>query len=112
MTKKGRGPLEDCGGTRGWNDVKAAFRAPAATRTPEQTDLVRWAQEVSGIDATFDPFKEPDVVQMNYEARWENHMKAFLNLPDEEFPDDDDVFGNSDSEDDERVEYTGLAYVV
>ncbi len=110
LPAKGWGPVEDCGGPSGWNDVKAAFRAAAATRTPAQVDLVRWAREQSGLEAAFDPFKDPNVVQMNYEARWENHMRGFMNLPDEEYPDDDDVSGSS--EDEGRIEHTGFALMM
>ena len=57
--------------------MKAAFRVPASQRNPEQRFRVKWAKEGSGLGEACDPFKEPDLVQMNYEGRWENHFEAF-----------------------------------
>ncbi|KAF9549273.1 hypothetical protein CPC08DRAFT_715475 [Agrocybe pediades] len=74
---QGCGPIEDCGSIPGWEEVKAAFRVPAAQRTSEQRYKVQWAKDVSGLGDACDPFKEPDVVQMNYEGRWENHLQAY-----------------------------------
>lgn len=34
----------------------------------------------SGLDAKFDPFKEPNVVQMNYERRWRNHLEHYMQM--------------------------------
>jgi hypothetical protein len=50
---------------------------------------VRWAGEASGLDAKFDPFKEPDVVQMNYEGRWENHLEHYMQMEGEALPERD-----------------------
>lgn len=37
----------------------------------------KWAGDVSGKGDDYDPLKEVDIVPMNYEARWENHIRAF-----------------------------------
>ena len=75
----GRGPVEDCGGTYGWDKVKIAFRAlRAASANERQHELVTWAGEVSGLGDAFDPFAVPDIVQMNDEGRWEHHLRASM----------------------------------
>jgi hypothetical protein len=92
----GCGPVEDCHGTTGWNDVKAAFRSP--NLTAEQRSLVPWAKAVSGLGDAFDPFAEPDVTVMNYEGRWENHLRAYMEASGEHVEpyglddDDDELF--------------------
>ncbi|TFK33372.1 hypothetical protein BDQ12DRAFT_738798 [Crucibulum laeve] len=73
----GCGPVEDSGGTTGWETVKSAFRAQNPRIT--QSERRKWAREVSGLGDEFDPFKEPGVVQMNYEGRWENHLELYMN---------------------------------
>jgi hypothetical protein len=49
-----------------------------------------------GLGEEFDPMKEPNVVQMNYEGRWENHLHAFMRMSGEHVPEwgsdeDDDI---------------------
>ena len=78
MVSSGCGPVEDSGSIYGWNEVKDAFRVPAHRRTLEQKERVEWAQNVSGQGAEFDPLKEPNVTQMNYEGRWENHLDSYM----------------------------------
>jgi hypothetical protein len=77
----GCAPVEDSGSTTGWEEVKSAFRASNPTR--DQEDRRRWARDVSGLGQSFDPLKEPDVVQMNYEGRWENHLEHFQHVYEE-----------------------------
>ena len=60
----GLGPVEDCGGTYGCDQVKDAFRTlRAASANERQHELVTWAKEVLGLDDAFNPFAEPDIVQ-------------------------------------------------
>lgn len=56
--------------------MKAAFSA--IPRSRDQEDLVKWAKDVSGLGEAFDTFKEPNIVQMNYEGRWESHLDSFM----------------------------------
>lgn len=70
----GCGPVEDCGGTTGWEDVKSAFRSQ--NPTPEQIELKNWAQNILGLGDDYTPFAEPNVTQMNYEGRWENYVES------------------------------------
>lgn len=89
----GCGPVEDSGAIHGWEAVKSVFRAPNPTR--DQRERQDWARNVSGLGYGFDPFKKPDVVQMNYEARWENHLENFMSGEDEEWDEEgyeDDTF--------------------
>jgi len=92
----GCGPVEDCHGPLGWNDVKAGFRSPNATT--HQRNLVPWAKAVSGLGDRFDPFAEPDVKVMNYEGRWENHMESYMEASGE---DTAHLYGPEEGEDDE-----------
>ena len=41
--------------------------------------LIHWWKETR-FDAKFDPFKEPNGVQMNYERRWKNHLEHYMQL--------------------------------
>jgi hypothetical protein len=59
----GCGPVEDSGAIPGWEEVKRAFRAQNPTSS--QRERQEWAREASGLGDKFDPFKEPDVIQMN-----------------------------------------------
>ncbi|KAF8649267.1 hypothetical protein AX16_005919 [Volvariella volvacea WC 439] len=80
----GCGPVEDSGSVYGWQGVKEAF----ASRNPtqEQRNLIRWAKERSGLGDNFDPERVPNVVQMNYEGRWENHLISFMESSGEHVP--------------------------
>jgi hypothetical protein len=49
---------------------------------------------VSGLGDAFDPFKEPDVIQMNYEGRWENHVEDYMRMSGEVVPE----WGNDDED--------------
>ena len=84
MVFVGCGPVEDSGAIQGWEEVKSAFRARNPTRS--QRERRRWAREVSGLGDEFDPFREPDVIQMNYEGRWENHVEHFMRMSGEDVP--------------------------
>jgi hypothetical protein len=96
MISLGCGPVEDCGSIEGWNNVKAAFRSsvPAA----DQNDLRSWAKEVSGLGESYDPFAEPNITVMNYEGRWENHLRDFMIASGEEVKEFDE--GSDDELDD------------
>jgi hypothetical protein len=69
---------------------------------------VQWAQETSGLDANFDPFKEPNVVQMNYEGRWENHLEHYMQMEGEDLPErdwgSDEDWGGSESDEEDSDE--------
>lgn len=55
---------------------------------------------------SYNPLKDPNVTQMNYEARWENHLRAFKGLLDGEFPDDsefDDEVSCSEGDYEHRI---------
>ncbi|KZP18782.1 hypothetical protein FIBSPDRAFT_583706 [Athelia psychrophila] len=72
----GCAPVEDAGGLYGWEEVKAAFRA--SHPTPEQRERMKWAKDASGRGASYSPLAEPDIIPMNYEGRWENRLKGFM----------------------------------
>jgi len=96
----GCGPVEDCHGPTGWNEVKAAFRSPSASA--HQRGLVPWAKAVSGLGEAFDPFAEPDVKVMNYEGRWENHLESFMETSGEDIK---NLRGSDEDEDDEAFAF-------
>jgi hypothetical protein len=81
-------------GPPGWERVKAAFHVLRASSASEsQLELVVWAREQSGLGEAFDPYAELNVVHMNYEGWWENHLRAYmqgLGEPVENFLDDDE----------------------
>ena len=64
--------------------MKSAFRA--RNPTPDQRERRRWAGWVSGLGERYNPFTEPDVVVMNYEGRWENHLEGFMEASGEDRP--------------------------
>lgn len=72
----GKGPVEDCGGPTGWQEVKQAFRNARPSR--EQLSQREWARNASGEGDSYDPLAQPDIVQMNYEGRWENHFESYM----------------------------------
>ncbi|KAF8987179.1 hypothetical protein BDQ17DRAFT_1548254 [Cyathus striatus] len=72
----GCAPVEDSGAIPGWNSVKAAFRARNPTQ--EQEERRQWARDVSGLGDRYNPLEEPNIIQMNYEGRWENHLEGFM----------------------------------
>jgi hypothetical protein len=90
----GCGPVEDSGAIEGWEAVKSAFRAQNPTR--KHRERQQWAREVSGLGDKFDPFKEPDVIQMNYEGRRENHVEHFMRMSGEHVPE----WGSEEDEED------------
>ncbi|KAJ3494438.1 hypothetical protein NLJ89_g10808 [Agrocybe chaxingu] len=75
---------------------------PALARTKEHKELLEWAKRVSGLGEQFDPLKDPNVTQMNYEGRWENHVEAYMRacgdpaLP--KRPRDEDEFEDEEDE--------------
>ncbi|KAF5361590.1 hypothetical protein D9757_011553 [Collybiopsis confluens] len=96
-------PAEDAGGITGWEEVKAAFAAQRPTR--DQLERRKWAIERMGFengrkdplavgDKEYNPFNEVNVIVMNYEGRWENHLNGYREDLGEKvennFDDDDD----------------------
>ncbi|PFH48185.1 hypothetical protein AMATHDRAFT_66062 [Amanita thiersii Skay4041] len=71
-------PVEDSGSPSGWNNVKKAF----ASKTPnrEQRELIKWAQEVSGVGLTFDPNRIPDIEALNSREHWVQYMRLVVGV--------------------------------
>ncbi|KAF9458392.1 hypothetical protein BDZ94DRAFT_1313351 [Collybia nuda] len=74
-----------------WSKSAFGSRIP----TMKQNRMKVWARSAPGPDERFSPFNEPDVTVMNYEGRWENHFRYYLEASkkdDSEHPDLDDTF--------------------
>lgn len=105
-------PAEDAGGVSGWQEVKEAFAAQRPTA--EQREKRDWAVKRMGYENRVDPLaigkkhynpaNEVNIVVMNYEGRWENHLEGYREQIGEtierpHYSDDDDLFDSDEDSD-------------